>query len=97
MIITKTPFRVSFFGGGTDYSQWFKENGGLIISSAINKYCYISIRLPQCHNSIALLGSNTYVQGGLKAVSCDATQKNLGLNIFSSARFKYDQKVAFVA
>jgi len=44
MIITKTPYRVSFFGGGTDYSQWFKENGGLVISSAINKYCYISVR-----------------------------------------------------
>jgi len=44
MILTKTPFRVSFFGGGTDYPQWFQENGGLVISSAIKQYCYISIR-----------------------------------------------------
>ncbi len=44
MIISSTPFRVSLFGGGTDYPAWFKKNGGSVISFAINKYCYISIR-----------------------------------------------------
>lgn len=44
MIISRTPFRVSFFGGGTDYEPWYSENGGSILSTAINKYCYISIR-----------------------------------------------------
>ncbi|MFH1387072.1 MAG: kinase [bacterium] len=44
MIITRTPFRVSFFGGGTDYPAWYEENGGLVLSSTINKYCYISCR-----------------------------------------------------
>ena len=44
MIITKTPFRVSLFGGGTDYPAWFKEHGGLVISTAIQKYAYISVR-----------------------------------------------------
>jgi D-glycero-alpha-D-manno-heptose-7-phosphate kinase len=44
MIITKTPFRISFFGGGTDYPDWYKENGGLVISSTIDKFCYISLR-----------------------------------------------------
>lgn len=44
MIITKTPFRISFFGGGTDYPHWYKENGGAVISTTINKYCYISCR-----------------------------------------------------
>lgn len=44
MIITKTPFRLSFFGGGTDYNSWFEENGGLIIGSTFNKYNYISVR-----------------------------------------------------
>jgi len=44
MIITKTPYRISFFGGGTDLSQWFKENGGAVISTSIDKYCYISCR-----------------------------------------------------
>ena len=44
MIITKTPYRISFFGGGTDLNQWFKENGGAVISTSIDKYCYISCR-----------------------------------------------------
>ena len=45
MIITKTPFRISFFGGGTDHPSWFKENGGKVIASTFDKYCYISTRL----------------------------------------------------
>ena len=44
MVICQTPFRVSFFGGGTDYPLWFKENGGSVISTAINKYGFISCR-----------------------------------------------------
>jgi len=44
MIISRTPFRVSFFGGGTDYPQWFRENGGAVLATSINKYCYISCR-----------------------------------------------------
>lgn len=44
MIITQTPYRISFFGGGTDYPTWFREYGGAVLSSAINKYCYISCR-----------------------------------------------------
>jgi D-glycero-alpha-D-manno-heptose-7-phosphate kinase len=44
MIITRTPFRVSFFGGGTDYPAWYEENGGAVLSATINKYCYISCR-----------------------------------------------------
>ncbi|MBF0093589.1 MAG: kinase [Alphaproteobacteria bacterium] len=44
MIISKTPFRVSFFGGGTDYPAWFRENGGSVLAASIDKYCYISLR-----------------------------------------------------
>lgn len=44
MIICKTPFRVSFFGGGTDYSVWYKENGGAVLGTTISKYCYITCR-----------------------------------------------------
>ncbi len=44
MIITKTPFRISFFGGGTDYPGWYEKNGGSVLSTTINKYCYISCR-----------------------------------------------------
>lgn len=44
MIITKTPFRMSFFGGGTDIEGFFKENGGAVISTTFNKYCYVNVR-----------------------------------------------------
>jgi D-glycero-alpha-D-manno-heptose-7-phosphate kinase len=44
MIISRTPFRISLFGGGTDYPTWFKEHGGSVIGTAIDKYCYISVR-----------------------------------------------------
>ncbi|MDP2943879.1 MAG: kinase [Candidatus Omnitrophota bacterium] len=44
MIISRTPFRISFFGGGTDYPVWYKENKGAVLSTTIDKYCYISCR-----------------------------------------------------
>ncbi len=44
MIITRTPFRVSFFGGGTDYPAWYREHGGAVLATTIDKYCYISCR-----------------------------------------------------
>ena len=44
MIISRTPFRISFFGGGTDFPKWYNEHGGKVISTTINKYCYISVR-----------------------------------------------------
>jgi D-glycero-alpha-D-manno-heptose-7-phosphate kinase len=45
MIISKTPYRVSFFGGGTDYPQWYLENGGAVLSTTIDRYCYITCRV----------------------------------------------------
>lgn len=44
MIITKTPFRMSFFGGGTDMESYFKENGGAVLSTTFDKYCYVNVR-----------------------------------------------------
>jgi D-glycero-alpha-D-manno-heptose-7-phosphate kinase len=44
LIVTRTPFRVSFFGGGTDYPPWFLEHGGAVIATTIDKFCYISLR-----------------------------------------------------
>ncbi len=44
MIISRTPFRVSLFGGGSDYPTWYREHGGAVLGFAINKYCYISVR-----------------------------------------------------
>lgn len=44
MIITRTPFRISFFGGGTDYPAWYREHGGAVLATTIDKYCYITCR-----------------------------------------------------
>lgn len=44
MIISRTPFRVSFFGGGTDYPVWYREHGGTVLATSIDKFCYISCR-----------------------------------------------------
>ena len=45
MIITKTPYRISFFGGGSDYPEWYKKFGGSVLSTTIDKHIYISCRL----------------------------------------------------
>lgn len=44
MIISRTPYRVSFFGGGTDYPAWYREHGGAVLSAAIARYCYLTCR-----------------------------------------------------
>lgn len=43
MIISRTPFRVSFFGGGTDFPGYYREHGGAVLAAAIDKYCYLSV------------------------------------------------------
>ena len=51
MIITRTPYRISFFGGGTDYPTWYRKESGAVLSTTIDKYCYISCRyLPPFFN-----------------------------------------------
>lgn len=44
MIIIRTPFRISFLGGGTDYPAWYNEHGGAVLATTINKYCYLTCR-----------------------------------------------------
>lgn len=44
MIISRTPFRISFFGGGTDYPAWYRKHGGTVLAATIDKYCYLSCR-----------------------------------------------------
>ena len=44
MIITQTPFRMSFFGGGTDMESFFREHGGSVLSTTFDKYCYVNVR-----------------------------------------------------
>ena len=45
MIVSRSPYRISFFGGGTDYEDWFSINGGAFLSMAINYYTYITFRI----------------------------------------------------
>lgn len=45
MIISRTPYRISFFGGGTDYHTWYQEHGAAVLSTTINHYCYLHCRL----------------------------------------------------
>lgn len=44
MVISQTPYRISFFGGGTDYTEYFIEHGGSVISTTIDRYCYLTLR-----------------------------------------------------
>lgn len=71
MIITKTPFRISLCGGGTDYPEWFNKNGGLVVGGTVNKFSYISARwLPPFHdhksrivyNKIETVNDNTKIE-----------------------------------
>jgi len=66
MIISRTPFRISFFGGGTDYPTWFKNNKGAVLATTINKYCYITSRyLPPFfdHKSRIIYSKMEHVHG----------------------------------
>lgn len=44
MIICRTPYRISFFGGGTDYPGWYRRHGGAVLAATIDKYCYLTCR-----------------------------------------------------
>jgi D-glycero-alpha-D-manno-heptose-7-phosphate kinase len=44
MVISRTPYRISFFGGGTDYPAWYRANGGAVLTTTIDKYCYLTCR-----------------------------------------------------
>jgi len=66
MIISRTPFRISFFGGGTDYPAWFKDHPGAVLATTIDKYCYITARyLPPFfdHRSRIIYSKMEHVQG----------------------------------
>lgn len=61
MIITKAPFRMSFFGGGTDMPSFFNEYGGAVISTTFDKYCYVNVRhMPPFHPYISELVHNRF-------------------------------------
>ena len=85
MIISRTPYRISLFGGGTDYPKWFKKKSGLVLSTTIDKYCYISCRvLPPFfeHNHRIVYSKNETVKkiSEIKHPSVNAVLKYKKLN-----------------
>ena len=61
MIITKTPFRMSFFGGGTDMPAFFNEHDGAVISTTFDKYCYVNVHhMPLFHPYYSELVHNRF-------------------------------------
>jgi D-glycero-alpha-D-manno-heptose-7-phosphate kinase len=72
MIITRTPYRLSFFGGGTDYNDWFNKHGGLVIATGLAHYCYLTVRyLPQffqdhssriVYSKVEMVNNNSEIQ-----------------------------------
>ncbi len=71
MIISRTPFRISFFGGGTDYPVWYRQNGGSVLSTAINKYCYINCRIlpPFFEHSLRIVYSKVENRNSFEEIS----------------------------
>ncbi len=73
MIITRTPFRISFCGGGSDYPEWFEEHGGAVLATTIDKYCYVILHDGKVYHTFDLptrsgLGtSSAYTVGLLRA------------------------------
>jgi D-glycero-alpha-D-manno-heptose-7-phosphate kinase len=84
MIITRTPLRISFFGGGTDYPIWYREHGGAVLSTTIDKYCYLNCRwLPpffEYHSRILYShAENVAVNSAIKHPSVRACLQYLGI------------------
>lgn len=90
MVITRTPFRISFFGGGTDYPAWYEENGGAVISTTIDKYCHISCRyMPQffdhksriAYSKVELVKSTEEIQHPVVRAALNFLNINEGMEI----------------
>ena len=97
MIISKTPCRISFFGGGTDYPNWYKRYGGEVLSSTINKYIYISSRfLPSffdhkyriVYSDIELTNKVKEIRHSVIREIIKKTKFNIGLELHYDGDFK---------
>lgn len=83
MIITRTPFRVSFCGGGSDIPQYYEKNGGCVLSTGITKYMYISIHPAFDEKSIMLKYSETEIVSDVEEIKhlyYKQMLKNMGLS-----------------
>jgi D-glycero-alpha-D-manno-heptose-7-phosphate kinase len=90
MIISRTPFRISFFGGGTDYPVWYRKHGGSVLCTTIDKYCYITCRaLPPffehkfrvVYSKVELCRSFNEVQHPAVRETCRFLKINKGMEI----------------
>lgn len=93
MIISRTPYRLSFFGGGTDYPEWYNDNGGLVVSATINKYCYITCRqLPKFfdHKSRIVYSNIELVQNNNDIIHPGVRESLRYMNIEDGVEINHD-------
>jgi len=93
MIISRTPYRISFFGGGTDYPNWYLKNGGQVLSTTIDKYLYISCRYlpPFFEHRLRLVWSNIETVQNSKDLNHPAAREVLKfLGIDNGLEIHYD-------
>jgi D-glycero-alpha-D-manno-heptose-7-phosphate kinase len=79
MIICRTPFRISFFGGGTDYPGWYRSHGGAVLAATIDKYCYLTCRYlpPFFEHSIRIVYRKIETCATLEEISHPAVREAL--------------------
>jgi D-glycero-alpha-D-manno-heptose-7-phosphate kinase len=79
MIISRTPYRISFFGGGTDYPGWYLKHGGAVLATAIDKYCYITCRYlpPFFEHKSRIVYSRTESCNSLEEIQHPAVRETL--------------------
>ncbi|MCJ7692510.1 MAG: hypothetical protein MUO22_03725 [Sedimentisphaerales bacterium] len=93
MIINRTPFRISFFGGGTDYPSWYLKHGGCVLSTSIDKYCYITCRVlpPFFEHRLRIVYSKMEQCGHYSEIKHPAVRETLRfLNIDQSLEIHHD-------
>ena len=93
MIITRTPYRISFFGGGTDYPQWYNKYGGQVISTTIDKYIYINCRYlpPFFEHRLRLVYSKEEVGNNVDELKHPSARETLKyMNVENGLEIHYD-------
>lgn len=88
MIITRTPFRISFFGGGTDYPKWYMKEGGQVLSATIDRYCYLTCRYlpPFFTNSFRIVWSHIEPVSTIREILHPAVREGLWMMGFDDSK-----------
>jgi D-glycero-alpha-D-manno-heptose-7-phosphate kinase len=93
MIVTRTPFRISLFGGGTDFPDWFRNHGGAVLGMAIDKYCYLSVRVlpPFFEHRHRIVYSKVELVNDIESIRHPAVRGALGMmNIQTGIEIHHD-------